>query len=509
MNNDRDKSAAVMIDVVPTLAMFSQVFCDVFRLRRSDNVLMKGKPLKASLRFFNPERIVNQTGVEAASGSFFCVIPTDHLEGGEDTEIIRFFKKYGRKDQQVKGVFIRYNLFEVQENQVPDYNILGTGANPAWSTAAGTLSPWYEGELCSVTMGRQLVAENPFLDQKHLAPLVCRVDTLQRLVSLDLLGSIPEQMISEPPATGFETYDLGDLRLQLQVPGKAPADVGTFTINSRYFNREQVLRTGGLIDLTYPENATLNDEAFSNGELVLLGQAKTAGNTLPVETVLMRESAWMIASDQAALYTDEGLPPEKGYRSYGAERQPCIVRVYRRGRPYTGALPMTVRELRISSPGTTATVSNLLETDAFYDGYNLMLPSDRACNAMYVFFPERATEHPNDLVPVMVRTGFFVNLRVLPRHDYSKYLDPAHPEYPTPVTFDVLYREVLKTYDVVFPVSSIITPFNEAYFIKGKQFLKNRMAPENWASYTYMPSSRDMSEDQWALFCTWAEQNNA
>jgi hypothetical protein len=98
-----------------------------------------------------------------------------------------------------------------------------------------------------------------------------------------------------------------------------------------------------------------------------------------------------------------------------------------------------------------------------------------------------------------------VSLRVLPKKDYGKYLDPNHTEYPTPVTFEVLYKELLQTSDLIFPMASLITPFTEAYFRKGGKFIKQRMSPDNWASASYMPSSRDMSEEQWKLFCRWLD----
>jgi hypothetical protein len=107
------------------------------------------------------------------------------------------------------------------------------------------------------------------------------------------------------------------------------------------------------------------------------------------------------------------------------------------------------------------------------------------------------------LIDDIQRFGFFVNLRILPRHNFGPYLDPQHPKYPSPVDFQVLYEALLKTYDQIYPIASIITPFTESYFNKGHKFLQQRLSPQNWASATYMPSSRDMSEDQWALFLAW------
>jgi hypothetical protein len=105
-----------------------------------------------------------------------------------------------------------------------------------------------------------------------------------------------------------------------------------------------------------------------------------------------------------------------------------------------------------------------METLAFQDKQMLSLPTDQAANAMYVFFPGAPAEISTDLVKEIVRTGFFISLRVLPRHNFGKYLIPRHSDYPSLVTFDVLYRELLQVYDLIFPLSAVITPFTEEYF---------------------------------------------
>jgi hypothetical protein len=130
MENERGKNAAVMIDILPSLAMFSQVFCDSFQMKKDENKLLKGKPLKGSLRFLNQARIVNQEGVLGASGSFFSVIPIENLDGEKDAPILSLFQKYGQRQSRIKGVFIRYNLFEVKENQAINYQIWGEKSKP-------------------------------------------------------------------------------------------------------------------------------------------------------------------------------------------------------------------------------------------------------------------------------------------------------------------------------------------------------------------------------------------
>lgn len=501
MENERGKNSAVMIDVLPSLALFSQVFCDSFQLRKEGKRLLKGKPFKGSLRFLNQARVVNQEGVLGASGSFFSVIPVENLEEEKDAPILSFFQKYGQRDSPIQGVFIRYNLFEVKENKAIDYQTWGEKANPAFATVVGSITPWYEGDMKSIAMGRQMIPELSFLKQKRLASFVCQINTQMRTVSLDMLGSIPEQLVQQTPTPTYETYPLGKLTLKLLEENSQEIEIGTFTISPQHFSREQLTLTGGMIEFSFKDKPTLTTDALNNGRLVLYGQSDASKETV----MLMKESEYMIASDQAGLYANQGQH-EASYVSYDSRKEPCYIRVYRRGKPLMSSFPLTIMELKITGVGASASVKPFLMTESFRDNQTLSFPTDQAANAMYVFYPEPPPVITEDLVAEIYRTGFFVSLRVLPKKDFGKYLDPNHEEYPTPVTFETLYQELLQTSALIFPIAALITPFTEAYFKKGIEFIKQRMSPDNWASATYMPSSRDMSIDQWRLFCKWLEQ---
>lgn len=501
MNNEKGKTTAVMIDILPSLALFSQVFCDSFQIKKNENKLLKGKPLKGSLRFLNQARIVNQEGVLGASGSFFSVIPIENLDDKKDAPILSLFQKYGQRQSPLQGVFIRYNLFEVKENHAIDYQTWGEKANPAFATVVGSITPWYEDDMKSITMGRQLVPEHPFLKQKRLASFVCHINTQMKTVSLDMLGSIPEQLVQQTPTPIYETYPMGKLTLKLLEENSPEIEIGTFTISPQHFSREQFTLMGGMIELSFKDNHTLTTDALDNGLLVLYGQSDAAKETV----MLMKESQYMIASDQAGLYANQGQY-EASYVSYDSQKEHCSLRVYRRGQPLANSFPLTIMELKITGVGASASVKPFLITESFRDNQILSFPTDQASNAMYVFYPEPPAVISEDLVAEIYRTGFFVSLRVLPKKDFGKYLDPNHQEYPIPVTFETLYQELLQTSELIFPIAALITPFTEAYFQKGGSFIKRRMSPDNWASATYMPSSRDMSIDQWRLFCKWLEQ---
>ncbi|MGF7218940.1 hypothetical protein GGR92_005119 [Spirosoma lacussanchae] len=501
LDNDAGQTTAVMIDVLPSLAMFSQVFCDLIRVRQKDRVLLSGRPYKGSLRHLNLHRIVNQAGVFSSSGTFFMALPLHELDGGLASPLLRLFQEFNHRQEPLAGVLIRYNLFEVQENQHPDYSALGTKANPATATVSGSLTPWYEGELKSMTMGRILLPDKPYFSDKTLSSVVCQVDHARGRARLDLLGSIPETQLSSQPLR-YETYPLGVLSLDLIRPGQGAVTLGSFQVDASHLSREYLLQTGGVLDIPIDQSLALTEADVDNGLLALRSRSADPSQ----RTTYLLESDYMAIADESGLYIDQGQDASQGYRSYGPGQEPCHLRVYRRGKPLTEATPMTIMALTITESGSSATVDRFLETSHFYDGQPLCFPTNRAANSMYIFYPGPTARVSDNLLTDLIKTGFFVSLRVLPAPDYGPYLDPTHPDYPQPIPFDFLHQELLMAYDLVFPKASLITPFTEAYFSQGWPFIWQRMDPANWSSATYMPSSRDMPMVKWQLFCQWVSQ---
>ncbi|MFT5886328.1 MAG: hypothetical protein ACI9IP_002792 [Arcticibacterium sp.] len=489
MNNHKGKNAAVMIDVLPSLAMFSQVFCDSLNLSNGEDILMTGKPSKGSLRFFNPSRVVNKKGVLAASGSFFSIISRENLDHESDNFILNFFENHANSNAKVKGVFIRYNLSEIQENQEIDYEVHGKIGNPAQATIIGSLTPYYEKDMKSIGIGRQLVPEAGQASGINLASFVCRLNEKEKFLSLDILGSIPQEAIGPYE---YETLDIGSLAVKLQDSDKNTFNLGEINISPKKLSRQEIFLNGGLIEIPIPDKSNATQNALEKSEIIICKN----------DVILMRESPVMIVSDQAGLYANAGEEGNK-FLTNGNVKELCEVRIFKKGKPLVGEIPMTVMELKIDGVGNTANIKPFMINETFIDGQVLSLPKEVAANAMYVFYPNSSETIAHNLISEIQRTGFFVSLRVLPHKDFGQYLDPNHADYPQEVTFKVLYKELLETFDLIYPMASVITPFTEDYFIRGARFIKNRMSPENWKNSTYMPSSRDMSQNKWLLFCKW------
>lgn len=502
LRNDQERNTAVMIDVIPNLSLYTQVFCDALRMTNDQGVVFIGKPSKASLRFLNTNRIVNLEGAEAGSGTFFCVIPIEELQECNNYSILNFFKQY-KRSSNISGLFIRYNLFEVKENQQPDYRRIGVQPNPATASIVGSITPWYENELKSITMGRQLIPQNSYLENKKLAPIVCLIDMQRQAICLDVIGSIPETVTKTDDHLNYETFDLGTLQLTCVSSENEEIELGRFTVNSSVLSRKQLTLMGGIIEIPFETEAVKKGFDIEAGLLHLYQVKKGGAKNKDLRLLLMKECEYMISSDQAGLYLDQFDDPKYGYRSYSSSKEPCKVQVYHKGSPIKQTIPMVIMEIRIQSSASAAQISPFLKTQDFDHDQPLHFPTDQAASCIYVLFPGSLYSGSNYLIPYMLDTGFFINLRVLPQHDYGRYLDPQHPLYPTPLTFDIIYKEVLEAFDLIYPASAIITPFTEDNFRQGWKYIRSRLSPENWSSHTYMPSSRDLSHDQWNLLCSW------
>lgn len=497
---DDGKNAAVMVDTLPTLALYTQIFCDAVRMAKNGETILKGRPCKASLRFLNTARIVNQEGAVAGSGTFYCTIPLHDLYEGIDAPIIHFFNTHKKRNEKLAGIFIRFNLFEVYENTNPKYKPGQMLYNPARSSITGSFSPWYENEMMSITPGRQMIAEKPFTTFKTLSPFVCQHHAHRKSIMLDLIGTIPENLVETETQKKYETYPLGILQLSCLSADQTEKIIAEIPVNETDLPRQKMIDCGGIFEWHYGDSITADE--IENGKLLLY--AKKPGDTDKV--LLMSESEYMAVTDQPGNYINQHNHPEEGYLNDSSVKKDCKVRIFRKGHEVEQPVALTIKELRIKSSASAATVSTFMQADTFQSGQALHFPTHEAANLIYVLYPGNMYDGSDFLIPYMLKTGFFINLRVLPVHSgYAKYLDPQHPEYPTPVPFQLVYQELLSVFDLIYPASSLITPFTEAYFSKGWKFIKHRLSPQLWNSILYMPTSRDMSHDQWLLLCKWAE----
>ncbi len=491
------RSAAVMIDVLPTMAYQSRIYADRLRLFSKEKVWMDGKPGVAELRFLNLYRVINQPAPLSSSGTFFSAIAFDELQDADKAPIIEFFQKYGDPGKQLKGVFIRFNLFEVFETLHPDYAKSPGAANPARAKVVGCLSPWLEDEMRSIGVGRLMVPEQQIYSSKQMGTTVFRALPQQKKIIMDVVGNIPE--FYDFALQTYETYPLGLLALKVISKEGQIHPLGNVYIDQERYSRSQFIKQGGIIELAYSQD--LAENVLEEGALILEKQAPSEGSS----SVLLREFPWLICSDQAGLYANQGKT-NLGFRSHAHVEEACVIRLFHKGLPFDGSLSTHVWEYKLEKPASAPTLRLWQSIANLQDGQTIEFPTQHAGHAIYLFSNNDAIDKPEDFVKAMLQFGAFFSLRVLPNHLYDKYLNPEHPEYPAPINYALVDEAIFQIFRLIYPLAHIITPFHEAYVTQNWKAIRARMADENWAKAIYMPSSRDLSAEQLALFDLWVEQ---
>lgn len=502
----------VMIDVCPTLSVYSQTFLDYLVLKKEGKTLLKGKPCKGSLRLMNPFRIVNQDSICGSSGSFFSSIALTDIITIDSNPILEIMHQYAQSDRKLKGVFIHYNLFEVIEDRNPDYIRLGESSNPAYCTVMGSFTPWYEEEMKSFPVCRQLIGVNPFLGYRSLTPLLFKLDPQTQFISFDLTPVIPEVNldVSDPSIDPtfrpqrYETYDLGLIEFMVEIEDGTEVKIGEQRINEQDFSRSDILENGGILDFCY--EGILKQEDLEEGTFFIKGISKKDISDTGTEKVLSKETPIVIISDEAGLYANEGDDVSDGYVTYGYPKEKCRLRLFSKGKPLKEPVQLQILEYKVTSSSETFKLIELEDGNHFTDNQVIELPIGAPCNAIYLFTTDFHIPRIDNIYVDLVRTGFFINLRILPNKCFEKYVDENHPEYVDEITFDMVYEEIFNMYDLIYPVSGKISPFNEKEMIKSSHYVKKLMQDDNWNSPSYMPSTREMSESQKKIFLRWVDQ---
>ena len=515
MIDNTGRDIGVMIDPLPTMAIYTQVFCDNLVLKKEDDLLMSGTPCKASVRNLNMQRIINQPSIVGASGTFYSTIELQKEEEG-NSEIIRFFQKRGCPGKKLRGVFIRYNLHRVFEEELPDYEKIVYGSNPAYATVTGTFSPWYDGEMRSMSMARLLLPAKPYLPGKRLQHVLCMVNPDHQTVSLDLIGSIPEinESVKNSPEVippyphEYSTVDIGEIKLQLVDEDNNVHDIGSFNLDDKEFGDRKPTKIARIIDFSYAGNLQLSNHRFQNGFFRLAGTAGKSTEDEGLAVTFSKESQYVFGSDEAGVYSNQFDKVSDGYRSYSKKKEACRIRIFSRGKPVTEPIAVSVFEYKVTGDVPEFSLSNILahQNGKIKDGDHLLFPLDKACNTIYYFMEEKLPAFTASLLSDFSRTGFFISHRVLLKHDYKKYTDPNHADYESEIPYELIMAEIFNVYDLIYPVSSEISPYNHEAIQRAIPVLMRLMSPGNWASSTYMPSTREMSDDQFELLSLWAEQ---
>jgi hypothetical protein len=514
---DDSTNSAKMVDTLPVMNVYTQIFSDWLTLYKDKKTFFRGHPNKGSVRNVNVFRVINENMPYSGAGKIITTISLSKLQKKSASPLIKFFRKYGDPNRKINGIYIQQVLSEVEERRPMDYQNLGNVSNPAFGTLSGVIAPWYEGEMRSWTIGRQLEGDQPFLTAKSnqydipvstLSPAIFRISPDEGRLDIDLSVNIPmlntkeggPQIANPYENNQYETYDLGQIDFIFEKTDRFnnPVDqlrVGSLTIDKSVFPREKFLKEGGIFSLFFKPVRGLHD-MFSGSNLAIYGL-----NEQGEKIRLMKENPDVIISDETGLYCDQNDDPAKGYRTYTGVREPCRIRIFRYGKAVTEETAIFVLAYKIGFGGAEMQIEPL-RTARYKDGDIITFPTHEPSSTIYQFFSRKPIKILPSFYPAMVvRTGFMVNVRVLPYYDFSKYLNPEHEKYQGPVTFEILLKEIFASYNLLYPTMN----FSEHSWDNESmaKYLHDRIKLESWEKPWYMPVSRDLSESQRLLIESW------
>jgi hypothetical protein len=452
-----------------------------------------------------PEDLVAEKAMSAGAGQQFHKLIPEPASAAA-TALTNALQQPG-----VRGLVFRLTIY-MTHPLVSDPDLAAAFArgepmhNPAYGLVAGTIAPWRTDEPASVTMGRFLRPAGTYLTPKNvpfeLGCAVARLDPDHKLLSIDLVNSLPEDGIEG------EKFDLGTVSVGLRAatpPGTDPAanSAPVTVIGDITNDRLTYLCNGGLYDLGY-DHLPKSEQSLLEGEGELVVQHALAGPTI----VLLAESEFMVASDCAASYLDQP-PPGLGWEAV-LPASPAVavqaawsgvapILVHRRGRP-AEAVELTVELWRMTpsrkkGPPTEFRLPHLLGSQTVSVSGGLLQFPLRPPTELGVYDYRFL---PPGWWPVEVKPPDFLGecgeefrtmVRVLPYDDYSDLADQH-------VTFEFIYAEVLRSYKLIYPAMSEHLDLADPTLWttpSAAHYLSRVIQPELWHTPMAMPRSRDLS----------------
>jgi hypothetical protein len=545
-NNDSGRSTALICDVNPEDVPSSQIFADVFSLRDSSgNALFQGKPSKAVTRWINFQRNVNLNASAGASGVFQSVIPiSDWTDPAVQSVLTNLGMNPNSLPANLQGFVVRYNIYKTippiwpWNFTKPDGSLdndaylaalvklyaqpFPANQNPGICQVSGTIGLWYAGEMQSITMGRYLVppvnnstfSTGPYTrnnsgGQFNLGPVVAKVYAESLRVTLDLSNAFPELYQNTSGTVTNNKYDInqynggGNITFAVQQGAGAVETICELD----YTNTTAYQQQGGLVDITVTK-AQLT--SIQNGNLLV-----SLNPTNDNDTTLLKEIDYMIASDQACVFGQQGQTAAL-YQSNSAVPEVCSINVYYRGEPITSSVNLLMQEA-ITTPNNldklTSMQTQLKVTPDNNNKLALTFDTSATGNRLYrIALDVPASANPTPLTPVTnyggvnVMTDFYVNLRTLPTDDFSTYIDKNGNPTGTPIPWDFLYSNVLQYYALIFPAMVIRLPFVQSVWEDSAANIHARVDASTWESVMYMPRTRDLSDTRRQLIQAWCLQ---
>jgi len=455
-------------------------------------------------------RNVNLTADGGAGGYVYHVI---NKQPGTTIDISGF------GDSQVVGVVFRYYLYRpivgTRKNEAIEELYKKGKTNPAILEIVATFAPLLASEkILTTPIGRLMVSNTariptPIGSRNNsngfiaLAPTVLQVNG--DLVSADFSGTFPDYFQADGANPKFNFGPVS-----LVVSGSAGAAViGPVD----YANTAAGDQKGWVYDF----DISANQDAQK-----VLG-CGDAGFKLvhPFLGDVLTETDYYFVSNQQALYAEQ-FGSGTQFLNQGTT-EPATVAVYQRGQELSAdsCPPITLwqyRSIPLQTPGNAEPISTNfkpgqpIEADTSQPGNFLFTfgINDEDTLAPAGYPPKNYTTFMN---PPFITNAPSISLRILPNdEDFSKYyVDPGadEPVGNDLLTFDVVYRKVLRTYYLLYPAMNQIFPLNSEKDVTGQAkngSILKATDPAIWMSIHYMPRTRDMSASRSTLLRAWARK---
>lgn len=368
------------------------------------------------------------------------------------------------------------------------------GGNPARSVQVGVVGVWGPGELASAPTQRLLAPLAQVAEAKSM-PLRKRLDHTPTaalaisgpvMVSLGPAAAIVEDktvtvdfIATFPEADGsLEKANLGNFVLQSVASGGAVLPVGKPLTFSQY-NKSAYEKNGGMATFDFDPK---DRNAIVSGTLQLVQQGAAGDPALT-------ESQFVAETDDRGTYLDEG------------QSASIQVAVYEKGGPVVTPVQLLAAQYDIDGYLITNPNNQIVQFPGNAPPYSVVLPVQNSASTLqisasqpgvcYIFFyPFTADTAPQPpITGFNSPSDFYAIVRVLP---FDDALEKNTPD--SKLTFDFVYNNVLMTYDVIYPVMSLVRNLHNKNVVDAMaEQLKFAISLDNFQSTLYMPITRELS----------------
>lgn len=539
------RTPAIMVDTDPVDAFTSQIFSDAFSVSQNGSSLLDGSGnRKAYSYWLNYWRNLAEGGDNGCSAVWQVAIPKENLNF--NTANSPFLQALSSAAQAGQGIVVRYATYLFQHisydeiaQRFKDGNYDPTSAR---MIVVGTIGVWGNGELESIPPARILnpgihmqlnskdYTDTPIAPKPtfFLGTTLASVDTVNKVVTLDMVSTIPE-------VSAFDTMNPNNN--QYNAPEKANLDMLQLVTLNPYppspsatqmtpigqlqfddYKRDAYLARAGLIDIPY-------DPAI---ESLILDGTLALQHGWGKAPFVLQENPYNIITDYRGIYLEgedttpiqipiqvlyKGAPAPSGL-TFGVSQTvnddyPTVPEVLQPASPEV-LNPRSHTRLRLTTTVSEAagnnivTIPSTITTGAGGIAYLNIAPANAGLCKVWIHTPDdpdvTQLKFPEYASFLQGETWYYVNVRVLPD---DRWLD----SYTKP-DWNFMYDNFFQYYSLMYPAMNTHIDFdNEQQTTANATLIKNFVAERNETSTLYMPVTRELSAGKRRLVQRWASQH--